>query len=80
MMLAVVFLLVQEFAGISDDFYEAVAVAPLVIVPGDDLEHVAADDCSQVQVYYRRMAVALEITGNKLLFSYIKNSGAQQQR
>ena len=43
------------------------AVAPLVVVPGDDLARFAADDLRQRRVEDGRAAVALEVAGDEFL-------------
>ena len=49
---------VQVAAGISHDFYQAVAVTPLVVVPHHNLGHVAVYHFGKQQVYNAGVAVA----------------------
>src|SRR5450759_4505132 len=55
---------------VGDELHEvrdAAAVAPLVVVPGDDLDEVAAQDHVRREVDDRRPAVASEVAGDERL-------------
>ena len=51
----------------GDQVGDPAAVAPLVVVPGDDLDHVAAEDHGRVGVDDRGAAVALEVDRHERL-------------
>src|SRR6516165_10168226 len=44
---------------------DAHRVAPLVVVPGDDLDEVAADDKRVKSAEYRRVCVASQVAGHQ---------------
>src|SRR6478609_7022418 len=46
---------------------DAAAVAPLVVVPGDDLDEVAAEDHVRGQVHDRGAGIAAEVGGHERL-------------
>ena len=64
----------QRFAGVGDDFDEAVAVAPFVVIPGDDFDEVATDNVCQRKVNDTRVAIALEVARNKFFFGHIEDT------
>ncbi len=57
-------LLTNEVSEISN----AAGVAPLIVVPGNNLNHVPAKSHRQESVYDRGAFVTTEVTGNERLF------------
>src|SRR6516164_4716304 len=65
--------LLQPLAGnVVNQIAHPARVSPLVVVPRDDLHHVAIDDARQPRIDNRRMWIALEVTGDQLFLGIAK--------
>src|SRR6266699_6997244 len=62
--------LCNEVSEVSD----AARVAPLVVVPRDNLDHVTAKNHRREPVHNRRMRVAPEVSGDQGLLCVIKDT------
>src|SRR5579862_9451585 len=67
-------LFMQEPAGVGDNLYETIAVAPLVVVPSQYLEHIPTNNSRTLQINYGRMAIADKIATDELFVSDIEDS------
>ena len=56
----------SHLAEINTELDEAVAVAPFVVVPSDDLDEVAIDNVGKLEIYDTRVAVAAVIDRDEL--------------
>src|SRR6266545_4968096 len=64
----------QGLRHVPDEVLDAVRVAPLVVVPGEDLDHGAVDHRGGRQVHDGRVRVAVEVHRDQLLVRRIENA------
>src|SRR5262245_6683593 len=57
----------QGLAHVEDEVADPARVAPLVVVPGEDLDQVALDERGRGAVHDRRVRVAVEVRRDQLL-------------
>src|SRR6267143_5927996 len=58
----------------SNQIAAAAGVAPLVVVPGQNLHAAIADDFGVFRVHYGGVRIALEVGGDELFFGVSKNA------
>ena len=62
------------FARVGNQFDEAVAITPLVVVPNTNLDKIAANDLGEEQVDRTRMAVANVVATDKRFLTDTQNT------
>src|SRR4051812_29336031 len=66
--------MLKSLADVNNMLDETVGVAPLVVIPGYDLEQVVADDVGEGQVDDARVRVADEVAGDEWLVGDVEDA------
>ena len=67
-------MVLSHLAEVDTKFYEAIAITPFVIIPGNNFDKGAVNNVGEFEIDDRRVAIAAIINRDKLFFGGIKNA------